>query len=56
MWIKNIELINYRNYKKDLFEFKEGLNVLHGLNGQGKTNLVEAINYISTLNSFRNSI
>ena len=54
MWIKNIELINYINYKKKYFEFVEGINVLYGLNGQGKTNLVEAINYISTLNSFRN--
>lgn len=55
MWIKDIELINFRNYEKEKFEFVEGINVIHGYNGQGKSNLVEAISYISTLSSFRNS-
>lgn len=55
MWIKDIELFNFRNYEKERFEFISGINVLYGLNGQGKTNLIEAINYLSTLNSFRNS-
>ncbi len=55
MWIKDIELINFRNYKKEKFEFVPGINVIHGYNGQGKTNLIEAISYISTLSSFRNS-
>jgi len=55
MWIKDIELIGYRNYEKVKFDFIQGINVLYGLNGQGKTNLIEAISYISTLSSFRNS-
>ena len=55
MWIKDIELINFRNYKKEKFEFVPGINVIHGYNGQGKTNLIEAISYISTLSSFKNS-
>lgn len=54
MWIKDLELINFRNYEREKFEFVEGINVIHGYNGQGKTNLVEAISYISTLSSFRN--
>ena len=55
MWIKNLELINFRNYQKERFDFIPGVNVIHGDNGQGKTNLIEAISYISTLSSFRNS-
>lgn len=32
-----------------------GLNVIHGRNGQGKTNLLEAIYYVATLRSFRST-
>jgi DNA replication and repair protein RecF len=55
MWIKDLELINFRNYPREKFNFIKGVNVIHGDNGQGKTNLIEAISYISTLSSFRNS-
>ena len=55
MWIKDLELINFRNYQREKFNFIKGVNVIHGDHGQGKTNLIEAISYISTLSSFRNS-
>jgi len=43
MKIKKIKLVQFRNYKKETIEFKDGLNVLVGANAQGKTNLLEAI-------------
>ena len=53
MWLKNIKIRNFRNY--DLLEmiFEKGINYLYGSNGVGKTNLIEAIYYISNLESFR---
>ncbi|MGD9901483.1 MAG: DNA replication/repair protein RecF [Spirochaetales bacterium] len=43
MKITKIKLINFRNYKNQTVEFKDGTNVLIGDNAQGKTNLIEAI-------------
>ncbi|CCJ34078.1 DNA replication/repair protein RecF [Caloramator australicus] len=55
MFIKELELINFRNYLNLKIEFLKGLNVLYGQNAQGKTNVLEAINFISTLKSHRTS-
>ena len=43
MNIKNIYVENFRNLENQSLEFSKGVNVLYGLNGQGKTNLIEAI-------------
>jgi DNA replication and repair protein RecF len=51
--IKNISLANFRNYETADVSFSPGVNLLVGPNGQGKTNLVEAIRYLSTLSSHR---
>ena len=53
MLIKHISLANYRNYETADVSFSPGVNLLVGPNGQGKTNLVEAIRYLSTLSSHR---
>lgn len=53
MLCKRIELCNFRNAKNETVEFDDGINVLHGENAQGKTNLLEAIYYISLGKSFR---
>jgi DNA replication and repair protein RecF len=53
MRINSLSLLNYRNYDSLKIVFHENLNVIYGKNGQGKTNLVEAIAYLSTLKSFR---
>lgn len=53
MEITSLELINYRNYHKLKINFHEGINVLYGKNGQGKTNLLEAILLMSTMKSHR---
>ena len=43
MILKSIELCNFRNYKREIFKFHPGTNVLYGDNAQGKTNVLEAI-------------
>ena len=53
MLIKNINLKNFRNHQKAYYEFTEGLNLLTGQNAVGKTNIVEAIYYLSLGHSFR---
>lgn len=53
MYVKKVRLTNFRNYKTAEVEFSQGVNLLHGANGQGKTNLVEAINFLASLSSHR---
>ncbi|MCI7402180.1 MAG: DNA replication/repair protein RecF [Christensenella sp.] len=43
MNIKEIKLINFRNYKEETIVLNEGLNVIVGKNAMGKTNLLESI-------------
>lgn len=53
MFIKHLSLSNFRNYRTAEVSFQPGITLLIGPNGQGKTNLVEAIRYLSSLNSHR---
>lgn len=53
MYIKKLELKNYRNYKDFSIEFSKNLNLIVGQNAQGKTNLIEAISLSSIGKSFR---
>lgn len=55
MKLKQIELINYRNYQHLNLTFNEGLTILTGENAQGKTNLLEAIFLLSLAKSHRTS-
>jgi DNA replication and repair protein RecF len=52
--IRRIWLTNFRNYQAaEVSCSPEGLTVIKGSNGQGKTNLLEAIGYVASLRSFR---
>ena len=53
MWVSSLEATNFRNYELVGLELSSGPNLLFGENGQGKTNLLEAIHYCSTLESHR---
>jgi DNA replication and repair protein RecF len=53
VYVKRVRLTNFRNYKTADLELYPGVNLLHGSNGQGKTNLVEAINFFGSLSSHR---
>jgi DNA replication and repair protein RecF len=51
--VSRLELVDFRNYTTALFELQPGTTAVVGRNGQGKTNLAEALAYLSTLGSFR---
>jgi DNA replication and repair protein RecF len=53
VYVKRVRLTNFRNYKTADLGLYPGVNLLHGSNGQGKTNLVEAINFFGSLSSHR---
>jgi DNA replication and repair protein RecF len=53
MWVKEIRLTDFRSYEQVEVSLTEGVTTFVGPNGQGKTNLVEAVSYISTLSSHR---
>lgn len=55
MFIEEIELTNYRNYKKCLMTFENKVNVILGENAQGKTNLMESIYVLAIAKSHRTS-
>ena len=55
MKISSLELNNFRNYDKLLINLDDDLTVLFGNNGQGKTNIVEAIYLCATGKSHRTS-
>jgi DNA replication and repair protein RecF len=54
MFLKNVTLLNYKNYSNLKVEFTHSCNIIYGENAQGKTNLIESIYYLSTLSLFRN--
>jgi DNA replication and repair protein RecF len=51
--LRSLRLTDFRNYADAAVEFRPGLNLVVGRNGQGKTNLLEAINVLSGLGSHR---
>ena len=52
--IEDIELKNFRSYKSAKINFAEGLTILFGKNGAGKTNVIEAVQLLIEGQSFRN--
>ncbi|QJW35187.1 DNA replication/repair protein RecF [Cellulosimicrobium protaetiae] len=53
MYVSHLSLVDFRSYAAVDLELVPGVNALVGQNGQGKTNLVEAIGYVATLASHR---
>jgi len=53
MHVKHLTLSNFRNYTTAELPLNSGINLFVGRNGQGKTNLAEAIFYCATLSSHR---
>ncbi len=46
MYIKEIELVNFKSFAEETFHFKPGTNAIIGSNGAGKTSIIEAIGWI----------
>jgi DNA replication and repair protein RecF len=55
MYIKNLSLLNFKNFEEAELGFSPGLNCFIGNNGAGKTNLMDAIYYLSFCKSFLNA-
>lgn len=53
LYLQSLLLRNFRNYREESLEFHPKLNIITGDNAQGKTNLLEAIAYLSLASSFR---
>lgn len=55
MYISRLALDQYRSWNHCILDFQPGVNILQGANGLGKTNIVEAIEVLSTGSSHRTS-
>lgn len=53
MILKNLEIVNFRNYSYANIEFDNKINIFYGKNAQGKTNLLEAIYFLGITKSYR---
>ncbi|EEP72555.1 recombination protein F [Micromonospora sp. ATCC 39149] len=53
MYVRRLELVDFRSYERVGVDLEPGPNILIGANGTGKTNLVEALGYVATLDSHR---
>lgn len=53
MFLRDLELTNFRSYAHAQLSLHSGVSILVGANGVGKTNLVEAVGYLATLGSHR---
>jgi DNA replication and repair protein RecF len=56
MWLKNITLLNFKNYSSAELRFSKTVNAFVGNNGAGKTNLLDAIHYLCLCKSYFNPI
>lgn len=56
MHLNKLTLTNFKNYEQTDLEFSPGINCFVGSNGVGKTNILDAIHYLSLTKSFFNSI
>jgi DNA replication and repair protein RecF len=56
MYLKKLSLTNFKNYSQTDLEFSPKINCFVGNNGVGKTNILDAIHYLSLTKSFFNNI
>jgi DNA replication and repair protein RecF len=53
VYVRHLSVADFRNWPTAELTFEPGPSVIVGANGEGKTNLVEALNYLATLSSHR---
>lgn len=53
MFVDEILLNDFRNYEKGIVRFGRGVNVIYGDNARGKTNILEAVYFLSSARSHR---
>lgn len=52
MYLKNLQLVHFKNHREASFDFTDKVNAIVGENGSGKTNLLDAIHYLSFCKSY----
>src|SRR5437763_10436541 len=53
MYVRHLSVTDFRSYDEASLDLEPGVTTFVGPNGQGKTNLVEALGYVATLGSHR---
>ena len=56
MYLQKLSLINFKNIESQSFDFQEKINCFVGQNGVGKTNVLDAIYYLSFAKSYFNAV
>jgi len=56
MFLQKISLVNFKNIASQSFDFQQKINCFVGNNGVGKTNVLDAIYYLSFTKSYFNSV
>lgn len=56
MYLKSLNLVNFKNFEAKQFDFSKQINCFVGNNGIGKTNVLDAIYYLSFTKSYFNNI
>ena len=56
MYLQQISVVNFKNIESQSFDFQEKINCFVGDNGVGKTNVLDAIYYLSFAKSYFNSV
>jgi len=56
MYLQKLSLVNFKNFDSKTFEFEEKINCFVGQNGIGKTNILDAIYYLSFAKSYFNPV
>lgn len=56
MWLEKLTLLNFKNYEEAELSLSPAVNAFTGDNGAGKTNLLDAIHYLSLCKSYFNPI
>ncbi|MES2274486.1 MAG: DNA replication/repair protein RecF [Bacteroidota bacterium] len=56
MYLQQLTVLNFKNYTEAELVFSDGVNVFAGNNGAGKTNMLDAVHYLSLCKSYFNPI
>ena len=56
MYLKSLQLINFKNYEEAELALSPGINCFSGQNGSGKTNILDALHYLSMCKPYLNAI
>ena len=56
MYLRKLSLVNFKNFDSRTFDFEKKINCFVGQNGIGKTNILDAIYYLSFTKSYFNPV